>query len=580
MASFLRHFRTVSVLTLASRVLGFVRDAALAHVLGAGQIMDAYSQAFQFPNLLRHLFGEGALSAAFIPVFTDYLESGDRRAANRFMSLMIALLVTALAAVTLVVIGVLVAARHFTEDLPKWHLIFGLAAVMFPFAVTICLVALLQAALNCCRHFVMPALAPIVLNVFIIGGAVAAALAAADEAITQAYLIAGTIVVAGVVEVLIQVPALGKKGLAMAWVWDLRHPGLRRVLRLMGPMVLAIGVIQINTFMDATLANLFSPYEEGVETFRLAGREIAYPMKTGAASMLYYGQRLYNFPLGVFAIALATVIFPELSRLAHRGDTRGLGRVASHGLRLTIFVTVPAALGLMLVCEPLLRLWLEHGRFADNTEAVARAAWVTRFYALGIWAYSANHILVRAFYASEDTRTPLRVAVVAAVGNFGLNLLLLWPMAERGLALATALSAFGQFAVLALLVSRRVAHLESGAILATTGRTVLATAAMAVAAAAGVYWAAPAVGLEGRAGAVMELVFGVGAGAGAFFAAAYLLRMQELKDLFARLPAETDEEPPAGAEESVNEPAEDGGPSDAAAEDDSADRLDRDPPAR
>jgi len=197
---------------------------------------------------------------------------------------------------------------------------------MFPFAVTICLVALLQAALNCCRHFVAPALAPLVLNLVIIVGAVAAAFVAADEPVTQAYLIAGAILAAGVAEVLIQVPALTRKGLALAWAWDLRHPGLRRVLRLMGPMVLAVGVIQINTFMDATLANLFSPYEEGVETFRLAGRTVAYPMQTGAASMLYYGQRLYNFPLGVFAIALATVIFPELSRYARRGDTRGLGR--------------------------------------------------------------------------------------------------------------------------------------------------------------------------------------------------------------------------------------------------------------
>jgi len=540
MASFLRHVRTVSGLTLASRVLGFLRDAALAHVLGAGQIMDAYSQAFQMPNLLRRLFGEGALSAAFIPVFTDYLERGDRRAANRFMSLMIVLLVTTLAAVTLTAIGALLVARHFTEALPKWHLIFGLAAVMFPFAVTICLVALLQAALNCCRHFAVPALAPILLNVFIIGGAVAAGVTLVDRPAAQAYLIAGTIVAAGVVQVLIQVPALVKKGLAFAPAWDLRHPGLRRVLRLMGPMVLAIGVIQINAFMDATIANLFSPYAQGRETFTLAGREILFPMKTGAASMLYFGQRLYNFPLGVFAIALATVIFPELSRRAHRGDTAGLGRVTSHGLRLTIFVTVPAAFGLILVCEPLLRLWLEHGRFADRPEAVVRAAWVTRAYALGIWAYSANHVLIRAFYASEDTRTPLKVAVAAAAGNFGLNLVLIWPMAERGLALATALSAFGQFAVLALLASRRLAQVAWREVLATAGRTALATSAMVAATAAAVYWAAPAVGLYGRAGAILQLALGVGGGTVVYFAAAYLLRMPELGDLLARRPAEAD----------------------------------------
>jgi len=373
--------------------------------------------------------------------------------------------------------------------------------------------------------------------VFIIGGAVAAGLTLAEDPVAQAYLIGGTIVLAGIGQVLIQVPALLKKGLAFRPAWDLRHPGLRRVLRLMGPMVLAIGVIQINAFMDATIANVFSPYAAGRETFTLAGRQIAFPMETGAASMLYFGQRLYNFPLGVFAIALATVIFPELSRRAHRGDTAGLGRVASHGLRLAVFITVPAALGLMLVCEPLLRLWLEHGRFADRPEAVVRAAWVTRAYALGIWAYSANHMLLRAFYASEDTRTPLKVAMAAAAANFGLNLVLIWPMAERGLALATALSAMGQFAVLGALVSRRLAHVAWREVLATAGRTLLATVAMAAATAAAVYWAAPAVGWTGRAGALLELVLGVVAGVAAFIAAAWALRMPELADLVARSPA-------------------------------------------
>ena len=544
MASFLRHFRTVSGLTLLSRMMGLVRDAALAHVVGAGQTMDAYSMAFMIPNLLRRLFGEGALSAAFVPVFTGYLESGDRKAANRFMSLMIVLLVTSLAAVTLVVEGALLVLRHCTEGLGKWHLIFGLAAVMFPFALTICLVALLQAALNCCRHFVMPALAPILLNLFIIGGAVAAALAAADDAVTQVYLIAGTVAGAGVVQVLIQVPALARKGLRFALVWDLRHEGLRRVLRLMGPMVLAIGVIQINTFLDSAVANVFSPYEVGRETFQIAGREVAYPMKTGAASMLYFGQRLYNFPLGVFAIAMATVIFPELSRYAHRKDLASMGRVASQGLRLTVFITVPAAFGLVLVCEPLLRLWLEHGRFAADPGAVARAAWVTRVYALGIWAYSTNHILIRAFYASQDTRTPLRVAMVAAVMNFGLNLVLIWPLAENGLALATVISAVVQFGVLAGVLSRRVTHLEWRQLVATVGRTVLATAAMAAATAAAVYWAAPALELDGRTEAIVQLAFGVGAGAAAFLTAARLLRMTELKDLLAAGRASDETEPP------------------------------------
>lgn len=546
MASFLKHFRRLSGLTLVSRIAGFVRDAALAHVLGAGQVMDAYAQAFVIPNLLRRLFGEGALSAAFIPVFTDYLESGDRKAANRFMSLMIVLVVTLLAALTLAAEGVFLVLRHFTEHLPKWHLIFGLAAVMFPFAITICLVALLQAALNCRRHFVTPALAPIVLNLFIIGGAVAAGVWVTDNSVAQVYIIAGTIVAAGLVQVAIQVPALVKKGLRFRPVWNLRHPGLARVLVLFGPMVLAVGIVQINTFMDSTIANVLSPYEVGRTTFQVGSHTVEYPMKTGAASMLYYGQRLYNFPLGVFAIALATVIFPELSRRAVRKDLAGVGRVASHGLRLTVFIAVPAGVGLMLLSEPLLRLWLGHGRFVqgqDQAAVVRRAAWVAQVYAAGIWAYSANHIFVRTFYAMEDTRTPLRLAMLAAVMNFGLNLLLVWPLAEGGLALATVASAVFLFAALSVILSRRVAHLEWRALASTALRTLLATGVMALAAWAAAYQAAPALGLEGRALTVVQLVFGVAGGAGVFVGAAWLLRMGELRDLFKRGP-EPDEADP------------------------------------
>jgi len=299
-------------------------------------------------------------------------------------------------------------------------------------------------------------------------------------------------------------------------------------------MVLAIGVIQINTFMDSTIANLFSPYEAGRTTFHVGSLEIAYPMKTGAASMLYYGQRLYNFPLGVFAIALATVIFPELSRRAVRRDLVGMGRVTSDGLRLAVFISLPAAVGLILVCEPLLRLWLEHGRFAEDPGAVARAAWVSRLYAAGIWAYSANHILIRAFYATEDTRTPLRVALVAAFMNFGLNLVLIWPLAEKGLALATALSAAVQFAVLSALLSRRVAHLEWRVLIGSAARTIVATGAMALAAWAAIYPVAPMLGLAGKRGAAVELALGVGAGTVAFVGVARLLGMRELRDLFSR----------------------------------------------
>ena len=574
MASFLKHFRTVSGLTVLSRLAGLARDAALAHVLGAQWVMDAYAMAFRLPNLLRQLLGEGALSAAFIPVFTDYLERGGRKAANRFMSLMIVALVATLAAVTLLADGAFLVLRYLTESGTKWHLIFGLSAVLFPFGILVCLVAFLQAALNCRQHFAMPALAPIVLNLFIIAGAVVAGLLVADGAVTQVYVIAGFILLAGVVEIAVQVPVMRRVGLEFRPIWDLRDEGLRRVLHLLGPVVIAVGVIQINVFMDSLIANLLSPNAVGAETFRLGPWEIAYPMKIGAASVLYYGPLIYQFPLGVFGIALATVIFPVLTRYAVRKDLAGMARTASHALRLTLFIGVPSGLGIILVCEPLIRLVFNHGRFAESPDAVARTVWVASLYALGIWSYSANHILMRAFYAMEDIRTPRRVAMLGAGLNFVCNLILVWPMAEGGLAIATVLSAVFQTVVLSRILSRASARLDWRAVGSSAARTLAATVLMGAGAWAVMHWAVPLTGLAGRPLLGAQLAGGVVAGAVVFAVAARLMRMSELRDLLGRTPAELTDEPPGGGD------ADDAGPGAPADASPDADPLDPDSPAR
>jgi len=587
-ASFLKHFRQVSGLTVLSRLAGLARDASLAHVLGAGPVMDAYAMAFRMPNLLRQLLGEGALTAAFVPVFTDYLEKGGPKAASRLMSLLIVALVTALAAITLIVDGALLALRYLTETGTKWHLIFGLAAVLFPFAIFVCLVALLQAALNCCRHFVMPALAPVLLNLFIIAGAVAAGLWVTGDPATQAYVIAGAILLAGVVEIAVQVPAMRRVGLEFRPLWNPRDAGLRRVVGLLAPVILAVGVIQINVFMDSLIANLLSPNVSAEapvaaglsaeaqpvrhspqgdggrakadasaaapETFALGPWRVAYPMKTGAASVLYYGPLIYQFPLGVFGIGLATVIFPVLTRYAVRKDLAGMARTASHALRLTLFIGLPAGLGIILVCKPLIFLVFHHGQFAEMPDAVERTARVASLYALGLWSYSANHILVRAFYAMENIRTPRRIAMLAAGLNFVCNLLLVWPMAEGGLALATVLSAVFQTVVLARILSRRSAgpatagKLHPGAagidwrgVAASAARTLLATAVMGAAVWAVLHWAVPLLGWTGRPLYAVQCFGGVAVGAAAFLLVARLLGMTELKDLLTRAAPDPDD---------------------------------------
>jgi putative peptidoglycan lipid II flippase len=567
MASFLRKLSTVSGLTLVSRLAGLARDAALAHVLGSKEIMDSYAMAIRLPNLLRQLLGEGALTAAFIPVFTGYLEKGGRAAANRFMSLMIVVLITALAAITLTGDGLFLLLRYLSDEGSKWHLIFGLSAVLFPFGIMVCLVALLQAALNCRDHFAMPALAPVILNLFIIGGAILAGRAATGDTITQVYLIAGFILLAGIAEIAVQIPAMRRVGLDFHPVWDLKDTGLRRVWQLLGPVVIAVGVVQLNVYMDSLIANLLSPTEEGVTSFMLGPWEIAYPMKIGAASALYYGPLIYQFPLGVFGIALATVIFPVMTRYAVRRDLAGMARTASHALRLTLFAGIPAGVGIILVCEPLIRLMFNHGKFAESPDAVSRTVWVASLFSLGIWAYSANHILIRAFYAMEHIQTPRRVAMMAAGVNFGCNMILVWPMAEGGLALSTVLSAVLQTAVLSRLLSRECDHFAWREIGTSALRTLAATAAMGLATWAVVYrliplapqgitwvterismepagWLRPILMLEGRWLFVAQLAGGIAVGGAVFVAAAWLMGMGELKDLMGRRTASDEPEGP------------------------------------
>jgi putative peptidoglycan lipid II flippase len=542
-ASFLKHLRTVSGLTLLSRFAGLARDAALAHVIGAGAVMDSYAMAFRLPNLLRQLLGEGALTAAFVPIFTDYLEKGGPKAANRFMSLVIVVLVTALAAITLAGDGAFLALRYLSDEGSKWHLIFGLSALLFPFGIMVCLVALLQAALNCRDHFAMPALAPVVLNLFVIAGAVVAGLAIFGDPVRQVYFISGAILLAGIVEIVIQVPAMRRVGLEFRPAWDLRDEGLRRIWRLLGPVVFAVGVVQLNVYMDSVLANLLSPSEAGVTSFTVAGYVIDYPMKIGAASTLYYGPLIYNFPLGVFGIALATVIFPVMTRQAVRRDLAGMARTASHGLRLTLFVGIPAGLGIILVCEPLVQLMFNHGRFAESPDAVARTTWVASLFALGIWSYSANHILIRAFYAMEKIHTPRTVAVMAAGLNFLCNITLVWFLAEGGLALSTVASAIFQTAVLTVLLRRHRVGLEWRAIGSSVARTLAASVVMGAATWAVVYRAAPLLPWTGWPVYAAQLFGGVLVGAAVFAIAARLMGMKELRDLVSRAPADDHPEP-------------------------------------
>jgi putative peptidoglycan lipid II flippase len=433
------HARTVSLLTLLSRMTGLLRDAALSRIFGAGALMDAFFFAFIIPNLFRRLFGEGALAAAFLPAYST-LHRDDPETARRLASLTVALLVSALG--SLVVVSEIVL---YAVSAGRDHAIpaVWLTMVMLPYMPLVCLVAVLGAMLQVHGRFGPTAAAPIVLNLSIIGAAIGGWRLGADP-MPHIGAVASAVVVAGLLQVAWSVIALrGRGGFSGGWS-SAREP-MGRVLRQAGPMMIGLGVLQLNTFFDGLIASY--PTMVGGEIFG-----VAYPLGEGAMASVSFAQRLYQFPLGVFGIAVATAIFPLLARQAD--EPEAFAATMQRGLRLVLFIGLPASAGLVLVREPLTAVILQGGAFAmENTR---RVGFVLLGYAPAIWAYSMVHVLTRGFYARGDSKTPVRIAVSVVALNLVLNCALIWtPLKEAALAWSTAACSTIQALVLLRLLGRR-----------------------------------------------------------------------------------------------------------------------------
>jgi putative peptidoglycan lipid II flippase len=519
--------RVTSLGTLASRVLGVVRDVATAALLGlsGGGVMDAFVIAFRIPNLFRRLFGEGALAASYLPVLAARLEQ-DRAAAWQLVSVGLTWLTVLLA--VLVVLSEAVCGLVWLAwgDEPGVSLLVGLSATMMPYMLFICLAAQLAATLHALSHFSTPAFVPVVLNVcWLVGAWVVAPYFAPDKQ-AQAYVLAVSILVAGVFQAVVQLPVLRASGFRFDYNWAASRAAIRQVAVAMGPMVLGLAVTQINTLADSLIAWGLAAAPGGPERVAWLGGVVRYPMQQGAAAAIYYGERLYQFPLGILGLAVATAIFPLLSRHAARGDRQKLGADMTLGLRLVLFLGVPAGVGLIMLARPLARLLFERGQFTpDDT---ARTARMIATYATGVWAYCALPVLVRGFYAVSDRMTPVRVGLVAVALNVTLNLLLIWPLAEAGLAVATSISAAVQACLLALLFSRQRSPLNWRVLAGTAARTAFSTVVMAASCCAILGLVPPAESLLSQlAGVFMPLAVSLAV----FFAVQWLLGGGELRIL-------------------------------------------------
>ena len=416
----------VSMGTLLSRVLGLVRDVVFANLLGAAPNADAFFVAFKIPNFLRRLFAEGAFSQAFVPVLTQVKETGTHAEVKALIDRVAGVLGGSLFVLTAFAMLMapwvaLIFAPGFSRDVAKLALTADLIVWTFPYLFLISLTGFCGAILNTYGRFAVPAYTPVLLNLSLISAAIFWAPTMPEPALGLAMGVA----LAGVVQLLFQLPSLHTLKLTPRPVWDTRDKGVRKILALMVPALFGVSVSQINLLFDTVLASL---------------------LPDGSVAWLYYSDRLTELPLGVFAIAIATVILPTLSALNTRADPDAFSQTLVWAIRNVLLIAVPATAALWLLAEPILATLFQYGAFSESDVTMAAAS--LRAYTIGLGAFMLIKVLAPGYYARHDMKTPVKIGIIAMVSNMVLNVVFVFPlmwyfdMGHVGLALATSVSAW------------------------------------------------------------------------------------------------------------------------------------------
>lgn len=443
--------------TLASRILGLVRDMATASLLGLGEtrVMDALAIAVRVPNLFRRVLGEGAMTASFVPRFAA-VRAAETDDGWKLLSTVGAWLALVLLAITAVLELFLLVAWWWLRHNPGWSLLLQLVIGCLPYIITICVASLAGATLQAVGKFGVAALAPTVLNLCWIIGAWWLAPAISHNPVAQAWVLVACLQVAGVLQIAVQWPALRWAGFRFDYDWITTGAEVRRIFAAVATVSLGLAVTQINTLFDSVLAWSLAappPLANGAASGIAWLGGIAHPLQTGAAAAIHFGERFYQLPLGLIGFAVATAVFPLLSRHAASGDDRLLGLDLSWAARVTLFASLPAAIGLVMLAHPIARVVYQHGAFtADDTTRTAR---MIAAYCLGVPWFCLLPVLSRGFFALGDPRTPVRVGMAAMVFNLLGDVVLIWPLAEVGLAVSTTLAAVVQAVVLVYLLQRQ-----------------------------------------------------------------------------------------------------------------------------
>lgn len=504
--SLLRSAGLIGFLTLVSRIMGFARDVLSARMFGTSGVWDAFLYAFTVPNFLRRVVGEGALSGAFVPVYTEVLKQKGREEADRVGQIMFTLLGLFLSGLTLLVLaGIQMVMSRF--ELPaKIEFTLSLLSILFPYIVFLAEVALSMGILNCHRHFLTPSLSPVLLNLMWMGG-ILFFCPRADTLAGKAHLLAVTVLLSGLIQLAVQIVPLRGLGFRLRMVFDFFHPAIRKIYQLILPAVMGFAVTQVSILIDMTLA---------------------FFLGDGANASLWYGNRLMQFPLALIGISMGTVLLPSFSSDAAEKDFEKLNETLSFSLRATSLFVIPACLGLIFLKNPIVRVLFERGEF--DAESTVRTANTLMFYSIGLFAYSGQKIMTSAFYAVQDTRTPFLISTFCVGVDIVLNLILMWPLKEGGLALATSLSAILNFLLQVMVLKRRVKEIDVGRIFGSLARIAGASLCMAIA----VLWLhahAPFSLSSAFWDGIFRLSFAIVFGVFSYLLFARLFGVQELGDL-------------------------------------------------
>jgi putative peptidoglycan lipid II flippase len=498
----------VGAATMVSRVFGLLRDTVIAALFGANWMTDAFWVAFRIPNMLRRLLGEGSLTVSFIPVFTEYLEKKSKEEAldlayNAFTALSIILAIISVLGILIspVIVGLI--APGFISETRQFNLAVFLNRLMFPYIFFISLVAFCMGILNSFRHFTIPALSPVMLNIAMI----TAAFTLRDYFTEPITALAIGVLIGGILQLALQWPFLLKFGVKLKFRFNLKHPGVKQIGLLMIPAVLGAGVSTINVFVGTILASL---------------------LPGGSVTYLFYADRIMELPLGIFAIAIGTASLPSFSKHVAAGHMDELKSGIAFSLQLMLFLTIPAMVALMALHLPIISVLFQRGAFEIQDAVYTGQALFC--YALGLWAFSVLRVFIASFYSLQDSKWPMKAAMIAVIINVLACLILMQPLKHNGIALASSIAATVNVFVLTFVLKRKIGKFLNRDFYMSVFKIILSSAVMLGAIGLIEYfmpWDISA-GFQTR---FIYLCITIIAGTAAFFTSAYLLKSTEIQAL-------------------------------------------------